>query len=84
MACIWLRCVRENEKAWSWYEREGFVFEKEQVEPLVAELDALGLSACREIEHIDLRMLVALPFGGECDPGRVRRPLEGAFARLVA
>ncbi|MBT1511169.1 GNAT family N-acetyltransferase [Bradyrhizobium sp. SRL28] len=31
---IWLRCVRENEKAWRWYEREGFVFEKEQVEPL--------------------------------------------------
>ena len=30
---IWLRCVRENEKAWRWYEREGFVFEKEQLEP---------------------------------------------------
>ena len=30
---IWLRCVRENEKAWSWYEREGFVFEKEALEP---------------------------------------------------
>jgi ribosomal protein S18 acetylase RimI-like enzyme len=30
---IWLRCVRENEKAWRWYEREGFVFEKEAVEP---------------------------------------------------
>src|SRR6185436_10903532 len=30
---IWLRCVRENEKAWRWYEREGFVFEIEQVEP---------------------------------------------------
>jgi ribosomal protein S18 acetylase RimI-like enzyme len=29
---IWLRCVRENEKAWRWYEREGFVFEKEQLE----------------------------------------------------
>ena len=29
---IWLRCVRENEKAWRWYEREGFVFEKEQVD----------------------------------------------------
>ena len=27
---IYLRCVRENEKAWRWYEREGFVFEKEQ------------------------------------------------------
>ena len=31
---IWLRCVRENEKAWRWYEREGFAFEKEQVEPM--------------------------------------------------
>ena len=31
---IWLRCVRENEKAWRWYEREGFVFEKETVEPV--------------------------------------------------
>ena len=31
---MWLRCVRENEKAWRWYEREGFVFEKEQVEPM--------------------------------------------------
>ena len=30
---IRLRCVRENEKAWRWYEREGFVFEKEQIEP---------------------------------------------------
>ena len=30
---IWLRCVRENEKAWRWYEREGFVFEKETIEP---------------------------------------------------
>jgi ribosomal protein S18 acetylase RimI-like enzyme len=30
---IWLRCVRENEKAWRWYEREGFAFEKEQIEP---------------------------------------------------
>jgi GNAT superfamily N-acetyltransferase len=28
---IWLRCVRENEKAWRWYEREGFVFEKQEV-----------------------------------------------------
>jgi GNAT superfamily N-acetyltransferase len=28
---IWLRCVRENEKAWLWYEREGFVFEREAV-----------------------------------------------------
>jgi len=31
---IELRCVRENEKAWRWYEREGFMFEKEQVEPM--------------------------------------------------
>jgi GNAT superfamily N-acetyltransferase len=31
---IYLRCVRENEKAWRWYEREGFVFEKGQVEPM--------------------------------------------------
>ncbi|MGJ4941147.1 GNAT family N-acetyltransferase [Bradyrhizobium sp. HKCCYLS1011] len=30
---IWLRCVRANEKAWRWYEREGFVFEGEEVEP---------------------------------------------------
>jgi GNAT superfamily N-acetyltransferase len=30
---IWLRCVRENEKAWRWYERGGFVFEKETLEP---------------------------------------------------
>jgi GNAT superfamily N-acetyltransferase len=29
---IWLRCVRENDKAWRWYEREGFVFEKQEVE----------------------------------------------------
>jgi ribosomal protein S18 acetylase RimI-like enzyme len=31
---ISLRCVRENAKAWRWYEREGFVFEKEAVEPI--------------------------------------------------
>jgi len=31
---IYLRCARGNEKAWRWYEREGFVFEKEQVEPM--------------------------------------------------
>ena len=31
---ISLRCVRENEKAWRWYEREGFAFEKEAVEPM--------------------------------------------------
>jgi GNAT superfamily N-acetyltransferase len=30
---IRLRCVREKDKAWRWYEREGFVFEKEAVEP---------------------------------------------------
>jgi len=31
---IWLKCVRENEKAWRWYEREGFAFEKEEHNPL--------------------------------------------------
>ena len=31
---IRLRCVRENEKAWRWYEREGFMFEEEKVEPM--------------------------------------------------
>ena len=30
---IWLRCVIENERAWRWYEREGFVFEKAQLDP---------------------------------------------------
>ena len=30
---IWLRCALKNEKAWRWYEREGFVFEKEEIEP---------------------------------------------------
>ena len=30
---ISLRCVRENEKAWRWYEREGFVFEKQEIAP---------------------------------------------------
>jgi ribosomal protein S18 acetylase RimI-like enzyme len=30
---ILLRCVRENDKAWHWYEREGFVFEEEKVDP---------------------------------------------------
>jgi len=30
---IELRCVRENEKAWRWYEREGFVFETQVVNP---------------------------------------------------
>jgi GNAT superfamily N-acetyltransferase len=32
---IWLRCVRENEKAWRWYEREGFLFEREALEPAI-------------------------------------------------
>ena len=32
---IQLRCVRENEKAWRWYEREGFVFEGEELEPTI-------------------------------------------------
>jgi ribosomal protein S18 acetylase RimI-like enzyme len=32
---IWLRCVRENEKAWRWYEREGFVLEREAIEPAI-------------------------------------------------
>ena len=31
---IHLRCARENEKAWRWYEREGFAFEKQEVEPM--------------------------------------------------
>jgi GNAT superfamily N-acetyltransferase len=31
---IALRCVRENEKAWRWYEREGFVLEKEAVDAM--------------------------------------------------
>jgi ribosomal protein S18 acetylase RimI-like enzyme len=31
---ILLRCVRENEKAWRWYEREGFALEKEQADPI--------------------------------------------------
>ena len=31
---IELRCVRENDKAWRWYEREGFVFEEEKVEQM--------------------------------------------------
>jgi len=35
---IWLRCVRENEKAWRWYEREGFVFEREAPEPAIGRL----------------------------------------------
>src|SRR5689334_5540545 len=31
---IFLRCAVCNGKAWRWYEREGFVFEKEQLEPI--------------------------------------------------
>jgi ribosomal protein S18 acetylase RimI-like enzyme len=31
---IRLRCIRENEKAWRWYEREGFVFETEKTDPM--------------------------------------------------
>jgi len=31
---MYLRCVRENEKAWRWYEREGFVFEGEEISPV--------------------------------------------------
>jgi ribosomal protein S18 acetylase RimI-like enzyme len=31
---IWLRCVRENDKAWRWYEREGFVLEQELIVPM--------------------------------------------------
>lgn len=30
---IWLRCASINEKAWHWYEREGFLFEKEEMHP---------------------------------------------------
>ena len=35
---IWLRCVRENERAWRWYEREGFVFEREAPEPAIGRM----------------------------------------------
>ena len=28
---IWLRCASMNEKAWRWYEREGCLFEKEEM-----------------------------------------------------
>jgi ribosomal protein S18 acetylase RimI-like enzyme len=30
---IWLRCASLNTKAWHWYEREGFVFEREAPHP---------------------------------------------------
>lgn len=30
---IWLRCVVQNESAWRWYEREGFLFEDEEDVP---------------------------------------------------
>jgi ribosomal protein S18 acetylase RimI-like enzyme len=30
---IWLRCVVENSRAWAWYEREGFLFEGEEIVP---------------------------------------------------
>jgi GNAT superfamily N-acetyltransferase len=35
---IWLRCVRENEKAWRWYEREGFVLERQAIEPAMGRM----------------------------------------------
>ncbi|GLH77750.1 N-acetyltransferase [Bradyrhizobium sp. SSBR45G] len=31
---VWLRCAEGNGKAWRWYEREGFVVEKTQADPL--------------------------------------------------
>jgi ribosomal protein S18 acetylase RimI-like enzyme len=30
---IWLRCASLNQKAWHWYEREGFVLEREEPHP---------------------------------------------------
>ena len=30
---IHLRCALKNEKAWRWYEREGFMFEREDISP---------------------------------------------------
>jgi ribosomal protein S18 acetylase RimI-like enzyme len=35
---IWLRCARKNEKAWRWYEREGFMFEREAPEPAIGQM----------------------------------------------
>lgn len=31
---VWLRCAEGNEKAWRWYEREGFVLEKAEADPV--------------------------------------------------
>ncbi len=31
---IYLRCAERNVKAWRWYEREGFLFEKQEIEPM--------------------------------------------------
>jgi GNAT superfamily N-acetyltransferase len=31
---IYLRCAERNEKAWHWYEREGFLFEEEKIDPM--------------------------------------------------
>ena len=35
---VWLRCVLENEKAWRWYEREGFLLEREAPEPAIGRM----------------------------------------------
>jgi ribosomal protein S18 acetylase RimI-like enzyme len=31
---IWLRCATGNDKAWRWYERENFVLEKVEADPV--------------------------------------------------
>ncbi|MGY3449314.1 GNAT family N-acetyltransferase [Bradyrhizobium sp. USDA 4353] len=31
---IWLRCAEGNERAWRWYEREGFLLEKQEADPV--------------------------------------------------
>ena len=31
---VWLRCAEGNAKAWRWYEREGFVLEKAEADPV--------------------------------------------------